>query len=267
MDSAQEMSNQDKELAGEVMESLGEPKEAASEINESHESVGHENTNDPLYVQKRLKQQKRAHEREMREMHARMAEMQSRMSPNQPEQSQQGGHYEAPQGGIEEQIHKAVSYALGHKEREESKAREAKNAAHVHKQYHELHKHLDKVADEIDDFDEVVRGEDAPFSAHMRDAALFLPKSGPGSAGKVLYHLGKNPDQLHRISNLHPLDQAAEMVKLSHALISGGEQKGSQPRPLGQIKSNPVVNTHAVNDKTPVSELRKRMKAGSKNWS
>ena len=43
----------------------------------------HENTGDPLYVQKRLKQQKRAHDREMREMQARMAEMQSQMQPKQ----------------------------------------------------------------------------------------------------------------------------------------------------------------------------------------
>jgi hypothetical protein len=55
------------------------------------------------------------------------------------------------------------------------------------------------------------------------------------------------------------------MAKLSHALISGGEQKASQPnRPLGQIKSNPVTNSHVVTDKTPVGSIRQRMKSG--NW-
>ena len=97
----------------------------------------------------------------------------------------------------------------------------------------------------------------------MRDAALMLPKKGPGSAGEVLYKLGKNPEELSRIAKLHPVDQASELVALSHALISGGENKQSQSRPLGQIKSNPVVNSAGVTDKTPVSDIRDRMKKGT----
>jgi hypothetical protein len=129
-----------------------------------------------------------------------------------------------------------------------------------------MHKHLDKMSDKYDDFDEVVKGEDAPFTTHMATAAMLLPRTGAGSAGEVLYKLGKNPEELKRIANLHPLDQASEMVKLSHALISGGEQKGSSnpSRPLGNIKSNPVTNSRDVTDKTPVSELRRRMKTGWK---
>jgi hypothetical protein len=172
----------------------------------------------------------------------------------------------APAGSVEEQIHKAVSFALGHKEREERKANEAKSAAHVQKQYGELHKHLDNVSDKYDDFDETVRGEHTPFTPHMRDAALFLDldHNSPGSAGEVLYKLAKNPEELDRISKLHPLDQAREMVKLSKALISGGDSKATPPRPLGNIKNSPVNNSHAVNDKTPIGSIRQRMKSG--NW-
>src|SRR6185369_15898284 len=99
--------------------------------------------------------------------------------------------------------------------------------AHVQKQYHGLHKHLDEVADRYNDFDDVVRGEEAPFTAHMRDAALLLPHSGPGSAGEVLYELGKNKSELERISKLHPIDQARELTMMSHALAKGHEHKGS----------------------------------------
>jgi hypothetical protein len=261
MDSAQDMSDNDTEsLTGEVLDSLGEPTESMNEI-ESQESKGNENTGETLAVQKRIKQLKRAHEREMREMQARMAQMQSQSQPNYM-QNQQIDPNEAGNGGVDDAIHKAVSFALQHRDMEERKAKEMESQQHIAKQYQELQKHLDNTADKYDDFDDIVRG-DAPFTAHMRDAALMLPKKGPGSAGEVLYKLGKDPESLSRIAKLHPVDQAAELVALSHALISGGEQKGSANRPLGQIKTNPVVNSAGVNDKTPVSDIRARMRQGT----
>lgn len=260
MDSDQDMSGNDMEnVSGQVADGLDVPAEQMENAVESPNGAENAGSNDPLYVQKRLKQQKRAHEREMREMQARMAEIQAQMQQsNQP----QNNPYDAGNGGVDDAIHKAVSFALQHREMEERKAKEAQSQQHIAKQYQELNKHLDSTADKYDDFDEVVRG-DAPFTAHMRDAALMLPKKGPGSAGEVLYRLGKDPDALNRIAKLHPVDQASELVALSHALISGGEQKGNQSRPLGQVKANPVVNSAGVTDKTPISSIRDRMKQGT----
>lgn len=261
---AQEDTNQEKEsLAGDVMESVGEGSEAGENVDQSHDSAGGTN-GDPLYVQKRLKQQKRAHEREIRALHQKIEAMQSH-SQSQPNHSDQSGNpYEPPESGnIAEHIHKAVSHVLQHKEMEENKAKDAERMAHVHKQYQGLQKHLDDTADKYDDFDDVVRGESVPFTPHMRDAALLLPQSGAGSAGEVLYKLGKNPGELERIAKLHPLEQARELNKLSHALAKGEEQKGSSSsRPMGNIKSNPVINSHAITEKTSPSEIRARMKAG-----
>lgn len=256
---SREMSSQEQEgLAGDVNDSLGE-------MNEDHGSQeqGHSET-DPLYVQKRLKQQKRAHDREMREMHERISQMQSGQHQQHQEQSHETGSYQGNPG--DEQIHRAVSYALQHRDMEERKAKEAQQMQHVHRSYQDLSKHLDHMADKYDDFDDLVRGHDAPFTTQLRDAALVLPKSGPGSAGEVLYKLGKNKEDLERISKLHPLEQVSEMVKLSHALISGGGHSGSQQtsRPLGNIKNNPVTNSGGVTEKTSVGELRKRMRAGWK---
>lgn len=264
---AQNLSSQDQDgLADSVMESLGEPQDSNAEaVHKSDEEAEQEGL--PKGVQDRLWRQERKHQREMREMKARLDGLHSQLAsqPNmEHSHSQMANPYDGSHqpAGIDEQIHKAVSYALQHKEMEERKAKEAAQAHHVSKQYQELNRHLDSTADKYDDFDDVVRGE-APFTAHMRDAALMLPKKGAGSAGEVLYKLGKNPSELERISKLHPIDQASEMIKLSHALIGGDEAKISPPRPLGQIKNNPVSNSHIISDKTPVSELRARMK---NNW-
>lgn len=254
-------------LPEEVMESVGvnEDSNAGNEVatHEENESSSDGKQSDAtLSVQKRLKAQRRAHERETRELHARISDLESRMT--QPNASSEANPYQPQNGSIDEHIHKAVSFALQHKEMEERKAHEAQQQAHVHRQYQEFTKHLDNMNDKYDDFHEVVFGAHTPYTAAMRDYALTLPRSGTGSAGEVLYKLGKNPQELERISKLHPLDQASEMARLSHALISGGEHKSSSSnRHLGQIKSNPVSNSHAVTDKTPVGNIRQRMKSGT----
>lgn len=254
------------DLAENVMQSLGEPAEAAQEINDPATLEGTSNNTepaqDPLYVQKRLKQQSRKHEREMREMQAQIAAMQQGFSPS----AQSSQLQDQPTGplGVEDQIQKAVQYALNHREMQERKQREAESAAHVQKQYQGMQKHLEELEDKYDDFHDTVFGDDKPYTATMRDYAMTLPKKGAGSAGEVLYHLGQNPEELKRISKLHPLDQAAEMAKLSHALISGGEVgKASTPRvPMGHVKSNPTTTSNGTTDRTPVANIRAQMKAG-----
>lgn len=280
MDSNQDMSGNDTEnVGGQALEDLGMSTEGASDENqeaqghESAEEDGEQSSKKRPTGWERLKKKTRQQERDIQELHARIAEMQSQLQPNQSMQQPQQSPYDAgnpmqqqqpmQQGaGNMDMIQQAVSYALQQKELEERKANEAKAQQHIIKQYQDLNKHLDSTSDKYDDFDEVVRGE-APFTAAMRDIALTLPKKGAGSAGEVLYRLGKNPEELSRIAKLHPVDQAAELIALSHALISGGEQKQSQPRPLGQIKSNPVVNSVGVTEKTPVSDIRSRMKKGT----
>ena len=64
---------------------------------------------------------------------------------------------------------------------------------HVQKQYKELYKHLDTMGDKYDDFHDTVFGDEAQFTPAMRDYSMTFPKKGTGSAGEVLYHLGKNP--------------------------------------------------------------------------
>lgn len=263
MDSSQDVSGNDREnVADDAEEGLNAAPEGEAQAEQ--EGTGQDSRNDPLYVQKRLKQQKRSHDREMREMQARIGQLQSQLQPNQNAQPQPSPYNAASNGsGVNDEIHQAVGFALQQRDLAERQAKQAQSQQHLARQYQELDRHLDSTSDKYDDFDDVVRGDGTPFTPAMRDIALTLPKKGQGSAGEVLYKLGKNPDELSRIAKLHPLDQASELIALSHALISGGGQKQSSPAPLGQIKSNPVVNSVGVTEKTPVSDLRARMKQGT----
>ena len=266
MDSRDEAGNQDSEnLAGENLDG-----ESISPKEESAEGSQESGDNSPLYVQKRLKQQQRVHARQMQEMRQERQALreQSSISANPTGGNQPINPYVPPGSapeGIDENIHKAVSYALGHRDMEARKAKEAESQQHVAKKYQGLSSHLDTMGDKYEDFDDVVRGN-LPFTPHMRDTALLLPKKGSGSAGEVLYKLGKNPDELRRIGQLHPADQAEEMIRLSHALIEGDEKPraaASNHNALGSIKSNPVTNSASITDKTSPGDIRRRMKAGT----
>jgi hypothetical protein len=271
---AQDLSGQEKEsLADGVMGSMGMSKEDGNEAATSpeHQDAG-EQDDLPEGVKARLGRQEKRHQREMKQMQARIEAMAARFEqPSYSEHQQEMNPYDngagqQPPAGVDEQIHKAVSYALQHREMQERKAKEAESMAHVQRQHEALRDHLHSMGDKYDDFHEVVFGNDVPISTHMRDASMFLPKTGPGSAGEVFYKLGKNRTELERISKLHPLDQASEMVRLSNALIAGSGDKGNPQaaRPMGNVKNNPVTNTHAITEKTPISDLRKRMKNGWK---
>ena len=255
-------------LADQAMDSVGVSEDQPHESGEAEAEGGEgSHSKESLAVQKRLKAQRRAHEREVRELHARIGDLESRMGqPMQNQQDQSMNPNGTPEqgGNVDETIQKAVSFALRQREMEERKVRDAQEAAHVHKSYQDFNKHLEGMNDKYDDFHDVVFGRDTPYTTHMRDYSLTLPRNGAGSAGEVLYKLGKNRSELERISKLHPLDQASELAKLSHSLISGGEHKPvSSNRPLGQIKNNPVSNSHAVTEKTPIGSIRERMKSGT----
>jgi hypothetical protein len=228
------------------------------------------NEDEPYSIKKRLGMQAKKHQREMRHMQDQLSRMQALIggdsanphaslytsdpypSPGQPN---------PPAMSEEEKIQKAVRFALGAKEHEERLAKDAERQAHVHKQYQRLNDEFDRASDKYDDFDEVVRGDDIPFTPHVRDALLLVE-----NPAEVAYRLGKNKSELERISRLHPLDQAREVNKLSFSLMGGQNGKTNNPtkaNPLGTIRANPTSSSTAVTDKTPPSVIRARMKAGT----
>lgn len=233
-------------------------------------SQGNANKEDPYGVKKRLGQQAKKHEREMREMKEQLREMHSRMSTQSNGFSNVDVHHynqftspgqpSGPTPTEDERIQRAVRYALEAKDAETQKAKMVEHQAHVQRQYQRLSNEFDKASDRYDDFDDVVRGDDAPFTTAMRDALLLVD-----NPADVAYKLGKNREELSRIAKLHPLDQAREVNRMAMVLMSGNgknEKSSNSFNPMTGIKPNPTV-TSGVTDKMPASSIRARMKAGT----
>lgn len=218
-------------------------------------------------VQKRLHSQAKKHARELRQLHERIAQMEMMRGDSanphtttyQPDPYNSPGQPLPPGASEEARIQHAVRMALGMREHEERQAREAQAHAHVQRQYKRLNDEFDRASDKYEDFDDVVREGDAPFTDAVRDALLLVE-----NPAEVAYSLGKNRSELQRISKLHPLDQAREVNKLSFSLMGNGgaKQASSRSAPLGTVRANPVAS-QAITDKTPASEIRRRMRAGT----
>lgn len=257
MQQSQEMSSDAKvELAEAVDESLGNPSEAVEDSQEKDDL--------PEGAKKRLGMQEKRHKKELRKMQQQLEEMRTHMSrPSNNYAEDSGQSY----GGEEQDdpVYRAVQKALQMQKMQEQEAKDQEKMQHVHKQYQALQDRLDNASSKYEDFDDVVRSDDAPYTDAIRDAALLVD-----NADEVLYRLGKDRDKLKELSKLHPLEQAREVVRLSHALSSGNNGKNqsshSEARPLGQVKSKPMT-AHGVNENTSISDIREKMKKNGKNWS
>ncbi|QHJ76036.1 MAG: hypothetical protein [Bacteriophage sp.] len=239
----------------------------AEEQGVQEESQGLANEDDPISVKKRLGMQAKKHAREMRQLHERIAQMEysrgdsanPHASTYQPDPYNSPGQPPAPGANEEDRIQRAVRMALGMREHEEKQAKEAQSHAHVQKQYQRLNDEFDRASDRYEDFDNVVREGDAPFTDAVRDALLFVE-----NPAEVAYRLGKNRTELERISKLHPLDQVREVNKLSFSLLgnNSGKSASSRPSPIGTVRANPTAS-QTITDKTPAAVIRARMKAGT----
>lgn len=223
---------------------------------------------DPHSVKKRLGMQAKKHSREMRALREQLSQMQAMMagdsanphaSTYQPEPYPSPGQPNPPGMSEQDKIRQAVEMALGYQEEQRKRMSEAEKHAHVQKQYARLNDEFDKASDKYEDFDDVVRGDDVPFTPHVRDALLLVE-----NPAEVAYKLGKSRSELERISKLHPLDQAREVNKLSFSLMGGSNSKSAPSRttPLGGVRANPAGSSQTITDKTPASVIRARMKAG-----
>ena len=259
-DQADNMSSEEQaNIAGQAMDGMGIPTEQA---NESANLEGGVNE-DPHGIKKRLGMQAKKHQKEMRMMQDQLQALQSQVGSRPEEQQPTQSFTGQPQGQpVNDQINQAVAAALRAKDEHDkqmaAQRMEAENNKHMQKQYQEMNDDFDRASEKYEDFDDVVRHPDTPFTPAMRDYALTLP-----NRVDVLYKLAHkdNRAEMDRISKLRPIEQAREMYKLSVALMGGEKKPEVQAKPMGQIKGNPVAS-HAVTEKTSVSDIRSRMKSG-----
>lgn len=238
----------------EVAENLND--EPVEQVEEQETLVSDD---DPKSIKKRLGMQGKKYRREIKALHERLSQMQEALEQKNNQDSYSSPGQPDPQNMSEEQrIEQAVRMAFGMQEQQKKKAEEQQSMAHVQKQYQRLNSEFDKASEKYEDFDDVVRGDDAPFTSHVRDALLLID-----NPAEVAYKLGKNRGELERISKLHPVDQLREVNKLSFSLMSdkGEKSKSQQTTPMGSVRANPVNSS--VNGKTSPAEIRARMKAGT----
>lgn len=221
----------------------------------------------PKFAKERLGRMQKKHAKEMRQMQVQMQQMQETLQQQQAQQEQQ---YSQDSLGVEQSpddmqryVDQAVKATMLAKQQEEEKARQMQEQQFLAQKQAEFANHLGAFEDKYEDFDDVVTDPSKPYTEAMKNIAMVMPKDGPGSAAEVLYKLGKNPEELSRISKLHPVQQAEEMIKLAMALKHGEDEKKEAPyQPMGSVKNNPAVSTHGLTENSPLSEFKKRARDG-----
>lgn len=92
------------------------------------------------------------------------------------------------------------------------------------------------------DYDTVVHN-DLPVSVVMGDAIL-----GSDAPTLIMYHLGKNPDEARRISNLSPLDAAREIGRIEARLTAPkARTETSAPAPVNPVRPGGVAGRNPEN--------------------
>lgn len=256
-------------------ENLESPVSNENDVDSKTESPSYATDKDSLAVQKRLKRLERNHQRELRSVQdelaqvRRIAEMQSSQNSQNGSGQSNGvngmlspdgsGSYMPPQGE-DERIARAVEMAFQRQNQQMQQLQQHQNQQYMANKYQDLSKRLDIGSDKYDDFDSVVR-DNPKFTETMRDVSLGLPHPE-----EVLYHIGKTPDVLEKISSLKPIDQMKEMIALSHTLTSGGMKSPSKSADtLGEIRATPRSSS-SIDENTPISDLKTRIRDQGLKW-
>lgn len=222
----------------------------------------------PAGVKARLGRQEKRHQRELRQMQAQLEALSGQLQQTaQPQTAGQmaGMQQQTEPQSFDEYLQRAVQAGWQQREMADKHAKQQQERANVQKKYQDLQKHFDTMGDKYDDFHDKVMDDGLPISQSMLETALILPKTGAGSAGETLYMLAKNPDKLRSLSQLSPIDQVSELVKLSQSLIAGKPNGNANAmKTMGSIKPMPVTNSNGVTESTPLAELKARMR--SNKW-
>jgi len=136
----------------------------------------------------------------------------------------------------------------------ERKSNEDKAQAELRELVTSFEGHLDDIADEFEDFDEVIQhasSQDVRITDEMAQAMMEAGESG----ARIMYQLGKDPDEALRISKLSPLGQARAIgrleAKLSQPASKPAKRQSKAPPPVAPIKGSGDTVTKDASRMTP----------------
>lgn len=111
---------------------------------------------------------------------------------------------------------------------------------------------IEKVSDKYTDFEEVAFNPNLPITDVMRDA-IFSVDDG----AEVAYHLGTNPAEARRISGLSPIQQAAEIGRISARLAANPTVKktSNAPAPISPVKTKGSGNIVDTTDPRSIEQM------------
>ena len=168
-------------------------------------------------VGKRLAREQRKWEREQAQL---LAEQQARQKPVAPPP--------AP-----DDFENAQAYAEALAEQKAQQLLAQREAAKQQAALLESYKDREEEARErYDDFEQVAYNPNLPVTDYMAQA-IQASDIGP----EVIYHLGSNPKEAHRIANLPPILQAKEIGKIEAKLAADPPTKrtSTAPAPLAPV--------------------------------
>ncbi len=105
----------------------------------------------------------------------------------------------------------------------------------------------EKSREKYEDYDEVALDQSVPVTKEMFDAAMG------DTLGDVLYFLGKNKDEAHRIANLTPIQQAKEIGRIEAKVTAAPTKtktKTETPTPPKTVGGGGSPPPKSVNDMT-----------------
>lgn len=235
-----------------------EPSEEAPQARSDESGLADAEKDDlPKPIKERLGRQEKRHRKEMRRLQDELENLQSFANTPRAQNDSSAHDLDLSSMSEEQRIQHAVKLALDVRDKQALQAEQANKFAYLKEQQRKLRDQLDSGSDKYDDFDDVVRSPDAPFTDAMREMAMVLP-----NPTDVLYHLGKNREELRRVSKLHPLDQGRELTKLSFAMLNDGKGLPTSAKSMSTIKGSP--QSSPISKNASVSDLRKMLKSGWK---
>lgn len=136
-----------------------------------------------------------------------------------------------------DEVERKVNEVLAKKAQEEQQKQIQMQIAHKKA---EFIKELHDASDRYEDFEEVIKDDELPFTQTMADAIQYLPKEN-NYRTDFLYSLAKNKEEVKRISKLPPDEQVRALIARVLNINSSQSKLSKAPPPAkSNVKSIPT---------------------------